>query len=149
MGYGRTSYRRGYRSASMTAGRVARVNARPGDCLNCGEEIPAGAGHLWRQADGSWSVVHQPAEWTGSPVSGWYAGGCPDETDRMNRDGQFGGPDGTTMTERDRIAATAATYAAAHPVSEARVPREHRPHYGYTSSGRSRCEDAPCCGCCD
>jgi hypothetical protein len=141
MGYGRTSY--GRRSTRpVTAGRVARVNARPGDCLNCKVEIPAGCGTLWRQAGGSWSVAHRPAEWTGSPISGWYVGGCPDETDRMNADGQFGGPDGTTLSERERIAQTAATYAASNPA------RPERVHYGYNSRGRSRCEDAPCCGCC-
>jgi len=30
-----------------------------------------------------------------------------------------------------------------------RYGRSARGQYGYTSTGRARCEDAPCCGCCD
>jgi hypothetical protein len=148
MGYGRTSYRGGSRSTRpVTAGRVARVNARPGPCRGCGEEIPAGAGNLWRESGGAWSVVHTVAEWAGSPVSGQYAGGCPAETDAMNERGKFGGPDGA-RSEVERIAAVAATYAATHAVIEA--PR--RRSYASTSSGArmyERCghEDYPCCGC--
>jgi hypothetical protein len=26
-----------------------------------------------------WEVVHRPARWVGSPVSGNYVGGCPEE----------------------------------------------------------------------
>ena len=58
MGYGRSGYRRGYSSRPQTAGRVARVNARPGPCRDCGEEIPAGAGQLYRESGGAWAVVH-------------------------------------------------------------------------------------------
>ena len=118
MGYGRSGYRRGYSSTRQTTGRIAKPNARPGPCRGCGEEIPAGAGQLWREESGAWSVVHRIAEWAGSPVSGQYTGGCPAETDRMNRDGHFGGPDGA-RSERDRIASYAAIYAASRPVSEA------------------------------
>jgi hypothetical protein len=61
MGHGRTGYRRGYQSRAFTPGRVARPNARPGDCRSCGETIPAGAGQLWRETSGAWSVVHVEA----------------------------------------------------------------------------------------
>ena len=152
MGYGRSNYgRRGYSSRPQTTGRIAKPNARPGNCRGCGEEIPAGAGQLWREQDGAWSVAHTMAEWAGSPVSGRYVGGCPATTDEMNERGHFGGPDGA-RSERDRIASVAATYAATHPASEARTARRS---YAYSSSGArmsnryGRCEDAPCCGCCD
>ena len=145
MGYGRSGYgRRGYSSRPQTAGRVARPNARPGNCRGCSEEIPAGAGQLWREQDGSWSVAHRIAEWAGSPVSGQYTGGCPAETDRMNEQGHFGGPDGV-KSERDRIASYAAIYAASTP------ERPARQSYARTTSryAYERCthEDYPCCGC--
>ena len=145
MGYGRTNYRRGYGSRPVTAGRVARVNARPGDCRSCGVEVPAGAGQLWREASGAWSVVHALAEWHGSPVSGRYVGGCPAETDEMNARGKFGGQDGA-RPESERIASIAATYAASS------AQREPRQRYATTNTGArmyERCthEDFPCCGC--
>ena len=146
MGYGRTNYRRGYGSRPVTAGRVQRVNARPGECRSCGVEVPAGAGQLWREESGAWSVIHSLAEWHGSPVSGRYVGGCPAETDEMNARGKFGGQDGV-RPESERIASIAATYAATRRTDPSK--------YAYTSSGARmtmssrRCEDAPCCGCCD
>jgi hypothetical protein len=160
-GYRRNSYRRGYGSRSFTPGRVARVNARPGPCRYCGEAIPAGAGQLWREDSGAWSVVHAPAEWSGSPVSGRYIGGCPRDTDAMNAEGNFGGPG--ARSESERLAAVAATYAAMHdaprqagPGDDLReVSRRAGSKYAYTSTGArmtmssQRCEDAPCCGCCD
>lgn len=137
MGYGRTGYQRGYqRSRSISAGRVSRVNKRPGECRACGETIPAGAGELYREASGTWSVVHTEARWAGSPVSGHYVGGCPESTDKLNAGAHV-------KPEAERLAAVAATWAASSPVQEERV------HYGYTRNGRRRCEDAPCCGCCD
>jgi hypothetical protein len=145
----RSNYRRGgYRARPQTPGRVARANARPGPCRGCGVTVPAGAGQLWREESGAWSAVHAAAEWSGSPVSGQYVGGCPAETDQMNQAGHFGGTAGP-RPEAGRIAAIAATYASAHP-ADARPGK-----YAYTASGarmteRSRrCEDAPCCGCCD
>ena len=108
-------------------------------------DVPAGAGQLWREQDGAWSVVHTLAEWHGSPVSGRYVGGCPAETDEMNARGKFGGQD--ARPESVRIASIAATYAA--------MRRTDPGKYAYTSSGARmtmssrRCEDAPCCGCCD
>jgi hypothetical protein len=152
MGYGRTSYR-GNRSSSYTAGRVARVNARPGKCHTCGEEIPAGAGQLFRTAGGAWAVVHVE-----SSQGGWLMhpqpvrGGCPESTDTRNAElfaaGIFGPDAAAPVSERENIAAVARTYAATHPASEA-PPRRS---YARTSSGArmyERCghEDYPCCGC--
>ena len=147
MGYGRTSYR-GNRSSSYTVGRVVRVNARPGPCRDCSEEIPAGAGQLYRESGGAWSVVHV-AETQG----GWLMhpqpvrGGCPESTDAGNAERHaagFFGPDAAPpVSERDEIAAKARRYAESNPAKPERV------HYGYNSRGRSRCEDAPCCGCCE
>ena len=66
----RSGYRRGgYRSAP-TVGRVSKPNRRPGACRTCGKEVPAMGRQLWREESGEWSVVHQPAQWAGSPVSG-------------------------------------------------------------------------------
>ena len=115
--YNRNSHRRQSRPPRViTPGRVERVNARPGDCRYCGEIVAASAGQLWREESGAWSVVHTVAEWSGSPVSGRYIGGCPDDTDAQNERGGWGG-----RPERDRLAAIAATYAATH------APRPGRP----------------------
>lgn len=154
MGYGRNGYaRRGY-SRPQTTGRIAKPNARPGPCRSCGEDIPAGAGQLWRETSGAWSVVH-----TEATQGGWLMrpepvrGGCPESTDRRNTElhaAGFLGPDAPApVSERDRIAAAAARYAASNPAPAARKS------YAYSSSGArmsnryARCEDAPCCGCCD
>jgi hypothetical protein len=96
-----------------TTGRIGRVNGRAGDCRDCGVAIPAGAGELFREASGAWSVVHIPAQWTGSPVSGQYTYGCPDETDRMNAAGGFG-RDGRPLSEHERIRLAAHGYARSH-----------------------------------
>jgi hypothetical protein len=143
----RSSGRRRGGSRAASPGRTGRPNARPGDCRSCGVPVPAGAGELYRE-NGAWSVVHTQAKWSGSPVSGQYAGGCPAETDQMNTAGGFGGPDGA-QPETARITAVAAAYAARNP------GRAASGHTAYTSSGArmtdrfSRCVDAPCCGCCD
>jgi hypothetical protein len=156
-----TTYRRGYRrgyGSAPAAGRVSKPNRRPGPCRGCGETVPAGAGHLWREGDGSWSVVHVPEH-----QGGWLMhpepvrGGCPASTDKRNAElranGFFGPGAAMPASERDHIAAVAARYAAS---SQADQPqRQARRSYGYTSGGarlssrRGRCEDAPCCGCCD
>ena len=153
MGYGR----RGYQSRQHTTGRIAKPNARPGNCRSCGELIPAGAGQLWRETSGAWSVVHIPESqggWLMNPQP--FRGGCPESTDKRNAElhasGFFGPGAPAPVSERDSITATAARYAATNPASEARPTRKS---YAYTSSGArmtnrySRCEDAPCCGCCD
>jgi hypothetical protein len=154
MGYGRSNYRRGYSGRPQTTGRVAKANARPGPCRECGEEIPAGAGQLWRESDGAWSVVHVEATqggWLMNPQP--YRGGCPESTDRRNAElhaaGFFGQGAPAPVSERENIAATAARHAAVTPAPAARKT------YAYTSGGArmsnryGRCEDAPCCGCCD
>ena len=149
----RNSYRRGYRaSRPVTPGRVTKVNARPGPCRYCGEAIPAGAGQLWREDSGAWSVVH--AEET---QGGWLMhpqpvrGGCPEATDRRNAEmhaNGFLGPDTPApASERENIAATAARYAA-RQASDATPARRS---YARTSGGawmseRCSCEDYPCCG---
>jgi len=161
MTYGRNGYRGRKTSSRGPAARVERPNQRAGACHYCGETVPAGAGQLWRTASGPWEAVHAPQHWAGSPVSGAYAGGCPEETDRMNAAGGF--TTATGLGERDRLARIAATWAAMHPApvqapagADLRaVPRAAGPKYAYTASGArmtmasARCEDAPCCGCCD
>lgn len=171
MSYARSSYRTGYRSrsGSVTPGRVLKANKRPGPCKECGEVIPAGAGHLWREDDGSWAVVHVPAS-----QGGWLMhpepvrGGCPASTDRRNAElfaNGFFGPGATApVSERVHLAATAEWYASqnpapARPSSSGNGLRELSARlgsgYAVLSSGAvvrasgSRCEDAPCCGCCD
>lgn len=82
-----SGYRSGYgrrRHDAPTTGRIPRANKRPGPCHYCGAEVPANGGQLWRNADGSWSAVHSESRWAGSPVSGRYVGGCPEETARLN-----------------------------------------------------------------
>lgn len=157
------SYRRGYSSnrsraqARPTPGRVRKPNRRPGTCVSCELEIPAFGGDLWRNADGTWTVVHH--ERTPAPTGPWdrapLVGGCPDATDRENARLFAGGfiveP---TETEQQRIERTAlALAAAAAPAGRPdNYPGRNR---AYTTTGArlssryGRCEDAPCCGCCD
>jgi hypothetical protein len=152
----RRNYGRGYRRP--TVGRVGRVNRRPGDCRTCGELIPAGAGELYREVDG-WAVVHtEPAQggWLMDPQP--VTGGCPVDTDKQNAEsharGFFGKDAPAPRSERDRIASIAARFAEQTASEPARTPARSG-KYAYTSSGArvtarsGRCEDAPCCGCCD
>lgn len=137
MGYSRSTYGRrgsysGRRAASVTGGRVPRANQRPGDCRDCGAEIPAERGQLYRETSGAWSVIHVERTWKGSPVSGRWVGGCPSDTAKLN------GADAPEPAEAEE--------PAEFPLPAAGAPREF---YGYNSRGRNRCEDAPCCGCCD
>ena len=150
----RNSYRRGYgnRGRSFTPGRVERINARPGPCRTCHEQIPAGGGQLWRESDGSWSVVHvteSQGGWLMHPQP--VRGGCPADTDKRNAEltalGFLGQDAPAPVSEREHIAATAATYAATHITS---TPRQAGPYRGYRRSvsyGRCNHEDYPCCGC--
>jgi hypothetical protein len=154
--YRSSSYTAG-RRREVTPGRVARPNRRPGPCRACGEEIPAGAGQLWRETSGTWSVVHVPES-----QGGWLMhpepvrGGCPQSTDARNAEllasGFFGQGVTAVTSERDRIADAAARYAA---TSVRETPARAGSKYAYTSTGARvtlssrRCEDAPCCGCCD
>ncbi len=57
MTYYRNNYRNNYRP---TSGPVDRPNKRAGECRDCRETVPAGAGLLYRETDGAWSVRHQP-----------------------------------------------------------------------------------------
>ena len=156
MPYGNNPYRRGgYRRSYVTAGRVAKPNRRPGACRACSEPVPAFGGQLWREDDGAWSVVHAEQS-----QSGWLmnpqpvTGGCPTSTDRRNAElhaaGFFGKDAPAPTSERDRIASAASL--AASLAERDTTPRRT---YAYTSAGarmssrRGRCEDAPCCGCCD
>lgn len=80
--YGRRGgYRR--RPSVPKDGRIERANKFAGPCHYCGTEVPAGKGQLFGVA-GEWKVVHLPARWHGSPVSGRYIGGCPGEADKLN-----------------------------------------------------------------
>jgi hypothetical protein len=68
---------------------VERGNKYAGPCHLCGQTVPAGAGRLLRNVDGRrFVVIHAPSVWHGSPVSGRWAGGCPD-------------PDGTVLVAAD------------------------------------------------
>jgi hypothetical protein len=149
----RRNYGRAYGRRAPTAGRIARPNRRPGPCHTCGEEIPAGCGQLWRDASGEWSAVHVEASqggWLMDPQP--VRGGCPRDTDKRNAElhaaGFFGTDAPAPRSERDRIAYVAARAPEASAPSSAG-------RYAYTGSGarmtsrRGRCEDAPCCGCCD
>ena len=133
-GYQRGSYRR---NTTHTAGRVLKPNRRPGACRDCGEEIPAGAGNLYREPAGTWTVVHVEAH-----QGGWLMhpqpvrGGCPKLTDERNAQlhasGFFGEGAPLPRSEYERIAATAATYAASTPASPVRssaAPRDRRGGY--------------------
>jgi hypothetical protein len=96
-----------------------RANKYDAGCSVCGRTVPAGAGVLTGNRDIGYQVRHGDRTWVGSPVSGKWAGGCEDFADQ--------------------------------PVYVAPV----RKTYAYTNTGarmtsrRGRCEDAPCCGCCD
>ena len=74
----RNSYRRRSHAPSR-AGRVQRANKYAGPCHYCGAEVPAGKGQLWAGGADGWQVVHLEATWAGSPVSGRWVGGCPEE----------------------------------------------------------------------
>lgn len=142
-----TYARRGQYGRPARAGLVSKPNRRAGSCRDCELEIPAGGGLLWSNGDGTWAVTHSPR--TAGPTGPWdrapVTGGCPEATDRENaRLHAAGFIDGPARSEGERIAAAAAPAAPAE-----RAPRPERGFYGYTSSGRSKCEDAPCCGCCD
>jgi hypothetical protein len=104
---------------------TVRANKFAGKCATCKQHVPAGTGQLTGNRADGWKVRHLPATWQGSPVSGSYAGGCPEP-----------GTAPAPATERA-------------PRNDSR--RLARGQYGYRGhAGRSaRCEDSPCCGCCD
>lgn len=71
--YNRSSFRGGYRPGTTLRtgdpGRVAKPNRRPGACRECGETIPAGAGYLYKELSGAWSVIHAEHDATPAPSS--------------------------------------------------------------------------------
>jgi hypothetical protein len=113
---------------------VKRSNKYAGECGTCHQNVPAGTG-LLTGSRGNWGVRHAPATWQGSPVSGSWVGGCPKPGEATSAVVQAADPKPTTSYRRN-------TYRRGG-------------RYAYTSSGArmtersSRCEDAPCCGCCD
>ena len=139
MTYNRTSYRGGYRRSSreLPPGRVSKPNRRPGACKACGELVPAGAGNLWRESDGAWSVVHVPES-----QGGWLMhpepvrGGCPEATDKRNAEllasGFFGPGVSAVVSERDHIAGLVARFAA---TAQLTPRRGLAAEYAYTSTG--------------
>ena len=96
-----------------------RANKYDAGCSRCGRTVPAGTGILTGNRDQGYEVRHSDRRWIGSPVSGKWVGGCEDAQDQ--------------------------------PV----YVKPERRSYACTSGGarmtsrRGRCEDAPCCGCCD
>jgi hypothetical protein len=120
MAYSRRGY--GRRSYAPTSGRVDRPNRRPGACRSCGVEVPASGGLLWREDSGAWSVVHRPAVWSGSPVSGRYVGGCPEATAKLNA-----GPTADEVAASRALSDAAVAAVAALASREA--PRDSRGGY--------------------
>jgi hypothetical protein len=131
-----------YRSYRRPAQRTGpRPNSYPGECALCGKLVQAGAGILTGSRATGYAVRHGDRKWTGVPCGGEmigqpgmgrWAGGCEDAPD--------------------------VTYAPkqASPDDDMReVSRRAGGKFAYTSSGARmtmssrRCEDAPCCGCCD
>lgn len=138
-----------YRTARRTypARRTStgpRANQFAGDCATCGAPVPAGAGVL-AGFPGNWTVTHRPASWSGSPVSGWYVGGCPASTAKLNAQGGWGPDSARTFVPPVQV----------DPADAREASRRAGGKYAYTAGGArmtvssQRCEDAPCCGCCD
>lgn len=123
---------------SAPRSRESRANKYGGTCAMCGVEVAAGAGVLVGSKRVGWGVTHRPTEWSGSPISGWYVGGCPGEAASLNVKGGWGPDWARVMPEAVEV--EAATVAAA--VS-------YRAYEGGRRRAGWRCEDAPCCGCCD
>jgi hypothetical protein len=121
MAYGR---RYGSARSTTTAQSGPRPNRYNAACGTCAGLVAAGEGILTGSRAGGYEVRHRSAVWAGSPVSGHWAGGCPEGEE----------------LEAARAAAPSA--------------RERGSKYAYTNSGARvtmssrRCEDAPCCGCC-
>lgn len=117
-----TRYASGRRYASRPAQGKTITNRFPGTCASCSGPVPAGTGLAIYRGSG-WTTEHRPMVWHGSPVSGGWVDGCPGDTR----------PDGATVPG---------------PVVVDDVATGHRARAGY-GRGYGRCEDAPCCGCCD
>lgn len=125
--------------------RGPRVNRFDAPCASCAETVRAGTGTL-EGYQGHWVVKHRHQEWSGSPVSGWYVGGCPADTAKLNAQGGWG-----PQSVRVHVAPP----AQVDPSDAREASRLAGGRYAYTASGArmtmasARCEDAPCCGCCD
>jgi hypothetical protein len=139
MTYGRRgSYRRGSVQKSGP-----RPNTYPGQCATCGMNVAAGAGILTGTKQTGYTVTHAPATLHGSPISGGWINGCPEETDRLNA---------ALGHENDSYVQNAEN---AEKIVLEKPPARSAGKYAYTGSGArmtnryQRCEDAPCCGCCD
>ena len=96
-----------------------RANKYDAGCSRCGRLVPAGRGVLTGNRDAGYEVRHRDRVWAGSPVSGQWTGGCEDYADRP-------------------VYVAPARRVTAYTSSGARM-----------TSRSGRCEDAPCCGCCD
>jgi len=120
------------------------ANRFASECASCGLTVPVGQGILSGYS-GHWTVTHRPASWHGSPVSGWYINGCPASTARLNAQGGWGPESARTFVPPVQV----------NPSDAREASRLAGGKYAYTSSGArmtvssQRCEDAPCCGCCD
>lgn len=103
----------------------ARTNRFLAGCVDCGHEVPANTGILSGSKSAGWTVRHAPARLVWDSGNGHYVGGCDEAREKL-------------------------------PVfvKKASKPRGSS-KYAYTGSGArmtersQRCEDAPCCGCCD
>lgn len=121
MGYSR-SYAR--RPAQRTGPRPNKYDAA---CSRCGRLVPAGKGVLTGNRDTGYQVRHFDRRWVGPPCGG----------DMIGKPGM------------GRYVGGCEDYA-----DQPEYVAPQRKTYAYTSSGarmtsRGRCEDAPCCGCCD
>jgi hypothetical protein len=116
-----------------------RANKYAANCSSCGLAVPAGTGLLAGSRTDGYTVHHAPARWHGSPISGGWVDGCPAATDKSN-------------AALGHVGNAFVTNAASRAPLEPKTPRRS---YAYTSGGArmtsryGRCEDAPCCGCCD
>jgi hypothetical protein len=130
------TYRKDYRRTQQTG---PRPNTYAGTCISCGLAVAAGAGILTGSKATGYTVRHAPATWHGSPISGGYVNGCPADTDALNA----------------KLGHTDDNYVGNVARASAIVVGSPRGKSAYTSTGArmtsrsQRCEDAPCCGCCD
>jgi hypothetical protein len=134
------AYRSSRRRPASRSG--PRANKYDAGCSQCGRLVPAGAGILTGNRETGYEIRHGDRHWTGPPCGGdmigqpgmgRWAGGCEDYADQPVYAPRQA-PDGADLRE---------------------VSRRAGGKYAYTSSGARmtmssrRCEDAPCCGCCD
>ena len=126
------TYRAGYRRRSTTAPRVGRwMDLRyAGSCSACRVALPAGTRAFYDPADRSVTCTDMACceasgltrqEWSGSPVSGSYVTVRSDTRLRP-----------TVLVDGELV----------ETVTRGAGFRRDGTYFG-------RCEDAPCCGCCD